>query len=188
MGRPHDDVQLHQSGHAQRHRDPFKPQDQFGWCGAQFDQLRLMTDPTGHTTSYQNDSLGRKTQETDPLGNVTKYTYDAAGHLLTTTKTRVVNGQTETLTTTNTVDADGNILSTTDALGHVTQSTWTPLKQLATQTDRARPDNELQLRPDRTADQDDLSGRYDRVDRLRPERQRNQPDRPRRTGHKDRLR
>ena len=94
-----------------------------------------MTDPTGHATSYQNDSLGRKTQETDPLGNVTKYTYDAAGHLLTTTKTRVVNGQTETLTTTNTVDADGNVLSTTDALGHVTQSTRTPLKQLATQTD-----------------------------------------------------
>lgn len=117
--------------------DPLNHKTQFGWGGPQFDQLVLMTDPTGHATSYQNDSLGRKTQETDPLGHVTKYTYDAAGHLLTTTKTRVVNGQTETLTTTNTVDADGNVLSTTDALGHITKSTWTLQKQLATQIDAA---------------------------------------------------
>ncbi|HEY2395934.1 MAG TPA: RHS repeat-associated core domain-containing protein [Rudaea sp.] len=115
--------------------DPLNHNTQFGWGGPQFDQLVQMTDPTGKVTTYQNDSLGRKIQETDPLGNVTKYGYDAAGHLLTTTRARIVNGVTQTLTTTNTVDADGNVLSTTDPLGHVTKSTWTPQKQLATQTD-----------------------------------------------------
>ena len=122
-------------GMLQQITDPLGHATQFGWSGPKFDQLAQMTDPTGKVTYYQNDSLGRKTQETDPVGNVTKYTYDTTGHLLTTTKTRVVNGATQTLTTTNTVDADGNVLSTTDVLGHVTQSTWTPQRQLATQTD-----------------------------------------------------
>lgn len=107
----------------------------FGWSGANFDQLAQLTDATGNTTRYVNDDKGRKIQETDPLGNVTKYTYDSAGHLVTTTRTRVVNGQTQTLTSTNTVDADGKVLSTTDALGNVMQITWTAQKQMDTQTD-----------------------------------------------------
>jgi YD repeat-containing protein len=80
--------------------DPLNHKTTFAWGGAQFDQLIQVTDPTNHATNYQNDSLGRKIQETDPLGNITKYTYDAAGHVLTTTKSRVVNGATQTLTTT----------------------------------------------------------------------------------------
>ena len=115
--------------------DPMGNTTRFGWGGAQFDQLAQMTDPTGNTTYYVNDSQGRKIQETDPLGNVTKYAYDSAGHLISTTKTRIVNGATQTLTTTSMVDADGNVLSTTDALGNTTQSTWTAQKQIATQTD-----------------------------------------------------
>jgi RHS repeat-associated protein len=115
--------------------DPLGHATGFGWSGANFDQLAQLTDPTGNVTHYVNDAQGRKTQETDPLGNVTKYTYDTAGHLLTTTKIRVVAGQTQTLTTTNTVDADGNVLTTTDALGNVMRNTWTAQKQLATQTD-----------------------------------------------------
>ena len=115
--------------------DPLGNAIGFAWGGANNDQLTQLTDPTGNKTAYQNDAQGRKIQETDPLGNVTKYTYDTAGHLLTTTKTRVINGQTQTLTTTNTVDANGNVLTTTDALGNVTASTWTPQKQLATQVD-----------------------------------------------------
>jgi RHS repeat-associated protein len=115
--------------------DPLGHATGFGWSGANFDQLSQLTDPTGNVTRYVNDAKGRKTQETDPLGNVTKYTYDDAGHLLTTTKTRIVLGQTQTLTTTNTVDADGNVLATTDALGNISRSSWTAQKQLATQTD-----------------------------------------------------
>ncbi|MBA8882601.1 transglutaminase domain-containing protein, partial [Dokdonella fugitiva] len=115
--------------------DPLGHATGFGWGGANFDQLVQLTDPTGNVTRYVNDAQGRKTQETDPLGNITRYTYDGAGHLLTTTKTRVVLGQTQTLTTTNAVDADGNVLATTDALGNVTRNTWTEQKQLATQTD-----------------------------------------------------
>jgi RHS repeat-associated protein len=107
----------------------------FAWGGSNFDQLAQITDPTGNTTRYQNDAQGRRTQETDPLGNVTKYTYDTAGHLLTTTKTRVVLGQTQTLTSTNSVDADGNVLATTDALGNTTQNSWTAQKLISTQTD-----------------------------------------------------
>ncbi|MEO6689411.1 MAG: RHS repeat-associated core domain-containing protein [Dokdonella sp.] len=115
--------------------DPLGHAMHFGWGGSKFNQMAQFTDATGHTTSFQNDAQGRKTQETDPLGNVIKYAYDAAGHLLTTTKTRVVAGQTQTLTTGDLVDADGNVLSETDALGNVTQNTWTAQKTLATQTD-----------------------------------------------------
>jgi RHS repeat-associated protein len=115
--------------------DPLGHTTSYGWGGSNFDQLAQVTDPTGRTTTYQNDTQGRRTQETDPLGHVTKYTYDASGHLLTTTVSRVVLGQTQTLTTSNTLDADGNILSTTDPLGGVSRSTWTAQQQLATQTD-----------------------------------------------------
>ena len=115
--------------------DPLGHVTAFGWGGSNHDQLAQLTDPTGNVTRYVNDAQGRKTQETDPLGNVTRYTYDTAGHLLTTTKTRIVLGQTQTLTSTNTVDADGNVLATTDELGNVTRSSWTAQKQLATQTD-----------------------------------------------------
>ncbi|MEO6687855.1 MAG: RHS repeat-associated core domain-containing protein [Dokdonella sp.] len=115
--------------------DPMGNASHFGWGGSNFNQLAQITDPTGNTTSYLRDAQGRMTQETDPFGKITKYTYDNDGYLLTTTKSRVVAGQTQNLTTTNTVDADGSVLSVTDALGRVTQNTWTPQKLLATQTD-----------------------------------------------------
>jgi len=115
--------------------DPLGHTAAFGWGGANFDQLAQFTDPTGNVTRYVNDAQGRKTQETDPLGNITKYAYDSAGHLLTTTRTRVVLGQTQAITTTNTLDADGNVLATTDALGNITRNTWTSQKLPATLTD-----------------------------------------------------
>ncbi|MBA8888344.1 RHS repeat-associated protein [Dokdonella fugitiva] len=106
-----------------------------GWGGSSFDQLVQFTDPTGYATTYQNDAQGRKTQETDPLGNVTKYTYDADGNRLTTVRTRVVAGQTQTLTTTYVYDADGNLTTETDPLGNITRYAWTAQKQLASLTD-----------------------------------------------------
>lgn len=115
--------------------DPLGNATGFAWGGTNNDQLTQLTDATGNKTTYQNDAQGHKIQETDPLGNITKYTYDTAGHLLTTTKTRATPSGVQTLTASQTVDADGNVLSQTDALGHTTTNTWTAQKKLATQID-----------------------------------------------------
>ena len=107
----------------------------FGWGGGNFDQLAQMSDATGNVTHYVNDAQGRKTQEADPIGNTTGYAYDTTGNLLSTTQTRAVTGQTQSLTTSNTYDSTGNLLSSTDALGHTTVNTWNAQNQLATETD-----------------------------------------------------
>lgn len=105
-----------------------------GWSNG---NLTRLTDAAGNATAYAYDAKGNRTQETDALGNVTNYTYDANGKVTGTTRTRVVNGVTQTLTTSRTLDADGNPLTEKDALGNVTQTSYNALKKVATTTDAA---------------------------------------------------
>ncbi|MDX2218805.1 MAG: transglutaminase domain-containing protein [Burkholderiales bacterium] len=86
-------------------------------------------------TKYVYDAKGRKIEETDPAGTKTTYTHDSNGNVLTTTTTRVVNGTTQTLTTTRQVDADGNVTQETDPAGGITRTTYNALKKPATVTD-----------------------------------------------------
>ena len=115
--------------------DPLGHATGFAWGGANLDQLTQVTDPNGKVTHYVSDAQGHRTQQTDPLGNVTNYGYDAAGHLASTSRTRVVNGQTQTIVNSSSFDANGNVLSTTDALGHVVQIGWTAQMRVASRTD-----------------------------------------------------
>ena len=44
-----------------------------------------MTDPDGHTTSYQYDRDGNRVQVTAPSGNVTTTSFDADSRVVSTT-------------------------------------------------------------------------------------------------------
>ncbi|HLJ86073.1 MAG TPA: RHS repeat-associated core domain-containing protein [Candidatus Angelobacter sp.] len=96
------------------------------------------TDPRGNGTQAAYFPDGRLQSLTDPLGNVTQFSYDAANN---TTKTVNQDGGVEVRTnnsfgkpviiidslnrtTTNTYDANQNLLTQTDALGKVTTFTY----------------------------------------------------------------
>ncbi|MBI4835503.1 MAG: IPT/TIG domain-containing protein [Planctomycetes bacterium] len=99
---------------------------------------------TPYYTENTYDKGGRLTRVTNPLGDYTEYEYDADGlrtklsyyrdsnkvdttyayydnHLLETTS---YSGSTGTNTTTNYYDANGNLTSTTDAMGQTTSFTY----------------------------------------------------------------
>ncbi|GAA4233421.1 polymorphic toxin-type HINT domain-containing protein [Actinomadura meridiana] len=89
--------------------------------------LARVTAPSGLVTTYTYDALGRRTSETEvsdaqPDGVTTTYTYDAQSRPLTSTEpatTDAVTGTRHQRRTTNTYDADGNVLTTeiSDLLG-----------------------------------------------------------------------
>src|SRR6185437_5367916 len=64
-----------------------------------------ITDPLGHVWTYGYNSSGYQTSATDPLNHAEAWTYNSYGEPLTYTDR---NG----VTTTNTYDANGNLLST----------------------------------------------------------------------------
>ena len=81
--------------------------------GAGDGELTQVTNPDGTTIRYQYDpTFHQVTQETDELGRVTTYTYNSQGDLITTTD--ALGGVT--------TDAwsNGLLQSTTDPLGHTT--------------------------------------------------------------------
>lgn len=100
--------------------------------------LSQVRDENGNLTSYEYDSLGRRTKVIDPEGNETSYVYDAVGNLtaLTDAKgnttsytydalnrvTRITYplGDTESYT----YDEEGNLTQKTDGKGHRTQYTY----------------------------------------------------------------
>ncbi|GAA5178696.1 polymorphic toxin-type HINT domain-containing protein [Rugosimonospora acidiphila] len=89
--------------------------------------LAQSVDPSGLTTTFTYDALGRKVSETEvssatPSGVTTTYTYDALSRLVSTTEpptTDVVTNVQHQGRTTNTYDADGNLTRTdvADLLG-----------------------------------------------------------------------
>ncbi|MEV4598349.1 RHS repeat-associated core domain-containing protein [Amycolatopsis sp. NPDC049253] len=90
------------------------------------------TDPRNNTTTETYDAYGDNTSSSDPLGDTTKYGYDTN----TGQRTSSVdpNGTAAGVTpscappatgcTTFTLNAKGQLLQTTDALGHTTKNTY----------------------------------------------------------------
>ena len=90
------------------------------------------TDALARETTYSYDVNRNLTQTIDPLGTQ-KWTYDGNQRVLTY-KDRV-DQNTSNNTVVNTYDSDGNLLTTTDRLGHTTTMTYTSIGQLESVTD-----------------------------------------------------
>ncbi|WP_051366930.1 LamG-like jellyroll fold domain-containing protein [Hamadaea tsunoensis] len=80
------------------------------------------------TTQYAYDFLGRATRTTAPDGSAVATTYDVDGHPLTVSTLDSFGATTSTRS--SAYDADGNVLSTTDALGHTTTFAYDALNEL----------------------------------------------------------
>lgn len=110
---------------------------------SQGNMLTRVVDPgSGHlalTTTWTYDSDNNVLSETNPLGVVTKYTYDspATGNLVTAVQNYVSSGPTNSdtnVTTSNTYDAYGETLTSTDPLGVVTKYTYDSYGDVLTTT------------------------------------------------------
>ncbi|RZU42417.1 RHS repeat domain-containing protein [Edaphobacter modestus] len=109
-----------------------------------------LTDEAGHTWSRNYDALGRLGNVTEPNGASTSYVYDAAGNLTSATQIgasgdtgrshrfsydslsrlrSATNPETGTINY-NSYDADGNLISKTDARGITTSYTYDALNRL----------------------------------------------------------
>ncbi|HEX6699608.1 MAG TPA: DUF6531 domain-containing protein [Gaiellaceae bacterium] len=95
------------------------------------------TDPRGHVTTYTYDADNRVASVTAPLGEKTTYGYDADGNLASSVDPRgnVSGANPGDYTTTNTSDAAGRTLTTTDPLGHVTTRTYDAVGNLTSTAD-----------------------------------------------------
>ncbi|WP_162602676.1 LamG-like jellyroll fold domain-containing protein [Streptomyces spongiicola] len=94
-------------------------------------RVETRTDPGGDTTAFAYDVYGNKVRETDPAGNVNTYTFDAEGRPLTTSLLDYTGDPNNPSAPTTLVqesrayDPAGRLASITDAMGWVTQYTYT---------------------------------------------------------------
>jgi RHS repeat-associated protein len=106
-----------------------------------YNELTSTKDPDGNVTAYTYDAYGNKASETDPDGNVTDYTYDGDGDLLTTTLENYTGSPPGSQSAAPLVeesqsyDPAGRLASSTDAMGRVTNYTYTDNGLAATVTD-----------------------------------------------------
>ncbi len=94
------------------------------------------TDQLGNIITYEYDTAGNQTKRIDPLGNATTMTYDANNNKLSETLTRVVNGVTQSLTTTYQYDHSGRITRVTFPDGTATEAVYNSLGKLSSTTDQ----------------------------------------------------
>ncbi len=93
---------------------------------------QVVASGSGHlalTSSWTYDSANNVLTQTNPAGIVTKYTYDApaTGNVVTTVQHYINGGPNSSdtnVTTSNTYDSYGEVLTATDALGVVTKYTY----------------------------------------------------------------
>ena len=78
--------------------------------------------PRTYTYDYAKDGDGDLTSVENPDGTIDSFEYDPTFHEVTEEQTPGPDGSEEV--TTNTYDADGNLLTTTDALGNATSYAW----------------------------------------------------------------
>ncbi len=84
-----------------------------------------VTDADGNQTQFEYDSAGHIVQQIDALGQATAYTNDADGNQLTSSSTQTAADSTvRTLTTVSDYDAQGRLISFTDAEGGVTRTEY----------------------------------------------------------------
>jgi RHS repeat-associated protein len=89
----------------------------------------------GQVTKFTYDAKGNRSSAIDANGNVTTFTHDANGKETSSSWSRMVNGKLTTLSVTRTLDANGRVLTETDALGHTTSITYTAGSQVASTVD-----------------------------------------------------
>ena len=89
---------------------------------AQPGDVIAVTDPDGNTRKLSHDQFGNVSQTTDPLGNVSSFGFDGIGRMTASVSPRGngPGGTPGAFTTSLGYDAFGNVLTTTDALGHKT--------------------------------------------------------------------
>jgi RHS repeat-associated protein len=115
--------------------------------------LTVAQDPLGHAATTTFDALDRVSTQTDPLNHTVTTTYWADGTVKTVTDARgFVTSITNDLehkqilttaaagtglaqTTTQLLDADGDVIATQDALGHTTSYTLDTVNQVVVITD-----------------------------------------------------
>jgi RHS repeat-associated protein len=116
---------------------PLSVVTQFGRDPAGTGLLTSVTDPRGKITTMTYDAAASLASSTTPLGNLTTMTYDAGGRMLTLVEPRgnAAGANPADYTTTYTYDAADRVLTVTDALGHVSTSTYDPAGNLLTATD-----------------------------------------------------
>jgi RHS repeat-associated protein len=86
------------------------------------------------TWTYTYNSFQEMLTATDPAGNVTTNTYDANGNLLSTT-TPSLDGSNPGSTTTFAYDSKGELITVTDPRGNTTNMGYTPAGLIASTTD-----------------------------------------------------
>jgi RHS repeat-associated protein len=97
-------------------------------------QLR-QTDALGNVRSFQYDGAGNLVGRTDALGQETTYTYNASGEVTTKTLRRKVGSSSESLTTTYTYNELGRVMSETAPDGSVKSNTYDAMGRIVTSTD-----------------------------------------------------
>ncbi|WHM37543.1 LamG-like jellyroll fold domain-containing protein [Streptomyces sp. BPTC-684] len=96
-----------------------------------YNRVATRTDPGGDTTAFEYDVYGNKVKETDPVGNVNEYTFDAEGRPLTTSLLNYTgdpnspSSPTKLVQESRAYDPGGRLASITDAMGWVTEYTYT---------------------------------------------------------------
>jgi RHS repeat-associated protein len=93
-----------------------------------FGDVRVVTDPLAHTSTYTYDAARNVVSLKDGDGNVTSYTYDAAGAV-----TKVTRPDTTTLLTD--YWPDGTVKDQVDGAGHTTSYAYDPLARVTGVTD-----------------------------------------------------
>jgi RHS repeat-associated protein len=123
-----------------------------------FGNLTTTRDAFGQDTRYEYDSNGNPLKVTDALGNVTRliyaangmpqtktdalgvattHSYDGNNNLLTTSVTRTVNGQTQTLVTTMEYDASNRVIRTIAPDGTASRTLYNKIGKVAGTEDSA---------------------------------------------------
>ena len=96
-------------------------------------------DPNDHSEQFSYDSRGLPVTETDGLGQVTTLTYNSFGEMLTKTAPSPSAIGSATVTTTNTYDSQGNLLSTSTPL-YTSATQFTAQQTKYIRGDSSRPD------------------------------------------------
>jgi len=97
-------------------------------------RLASATNAVGITSGFSYDDYGRLIAISDYDGNTTSFEYDNNGNQISETKSRVVDGVIQYLTTTTEYDAAGRVVRITDPDGSFVEKAYNSIGKLASET------------------------------------------------------